>query len=432
MGREPGREPAARLSIMGTMSVPLVLHPFSLTTRTAGDFLEIVRGDGCRVWDAQGRGYLDGTASLWYCNAGHGRRQIADAVAAQMSELEAYHTFTRFTNRPEQRLAELLLALEPMPDARVFLTCGGSEAIDTALKLARAGHKAAGDGGRTVFLSRLYAYHGVMLGGTSAGGLPANRDPFGPLLPDVFQVERDSLDAMRAAVEYHGPERIAAIIAEPVIGAGGVFPPPDGYLEGLREVCDQSGALLIFDEVITAFGRLGSWFAAHHYGVTPDLMTFAKGVTSGYLPLGGVIVGPRVRAWLEADDAYLLTHGGTYAGHPSCCVAGIANLEILRSERLPDRARERGGRLRRGLEALAGRPGMVEVRGEGLMQAIALAPELDARVFSEALLSRGVIARALPYANSVAYSPPLIVSAAEIDELLAATEATLHDLAASA
>jgi putrescine---pyruvate transaminase len=349
-----------------------------------------------------------------------------------MSQLEAYHTFTRFTNRPEQQLAEVLLDLEPIRDARVFLTCGGSESIDTALKLARAGHKAAGDGGRTVFLSRLYAYHGVTLGGTSAGGLPANRDPFGPLLPDVFQVERDNLEAMRAAVEYHGPERIAAIIAEPVIGAGGVFPPPEGYLEGLREVCDQSGALLIFDEVITAFGRLGSWFGAHHYGVTPDLMTFAKGVTSGYLPLGGVIVGPRVRGWLEADDTYLLTHGGTYAGHPSCCAAGIANLEVIRSEHLPDRARERGRRLRAGLETLVGRPGIVEVRGEGLMQALALVPELAAAAFSEALLSRGIIARALPYTNSVAYSPPLIVSDAEIDELLAATEATLDDLAASA
>ena len=198
----------------------------------------------------------------------------------------------------------MLLELEPIPDARVFFTCGGSEAIDSALKLARAGHKAAGDGGRTVVLSRHYAYHGVMLGGTSAGGLPANRDPFGTLLPDFFQVDRDSVEAMRDAVSYHGPERVAAIVVEPVIGAGGVFPPPEGYLAGLREVCDESGALLIFDEVITGFGRLGSWFATHHYGVTPDMITFAKAITSGYLPLGGVIIGPRLLGWLEADDGY--------------------------------------------------------------------------------------------------------------------------------
>jgi putrescine---pyruvate transaminase len=410
------------------MSVPRVLHPFAVPARDAQDYLEIVRGEGCRVWDADGRAYLDGTASLWYCAAGHGRREIAEAVAAQLSELEAYHTFARFTNRPEQRLAELLLELEPIPDARVFFTCGGSEAIDSALKLARAGHKAADDGGRQVILSRHYAYHGVMLGGTSAGGLPANRDPFGTLLPDFYQVERDSLAAMREAVAYYGPERIAAIVTEPVIGAGGVFPPPEGYLQGLRELCDESGALLIFDEVITGFGRLGSWFASHHYGVTPDMTTFAKAVTSGYLPLGGVVVGPRVRAWLEADSGYTLAHGNTYGGHPTCCAAGIANIELLRAEDLPARAAQAGRRLRTGLERLAGRPGVAEVRGEGLVQAIGLRPPLNPGMFTEALLTRGIIGRGLPYANTVAFSPPLIISDEEIDELLAGTEAVLDEL----
>ena len=411
------------------MSVPSVLHPFAVPAKPAEEFLEIVRGDGCRVWDADGRAYIDGTASLWYCAAGHGRREIADAVAAQMAELEAFHTFARFTNGPEDRLAELLLSLEPIPDARVFLTCGGSEAIDSALKLARAGHKAAGDGGRTVVLSRHYAYHGVMLGGTSAGGLPANRDPFGTLLPDFFQVDRDSVDAMRGGVAYHGSERIAAIVVEPVIGAGGVFPPPDGYLQGLREVCDESGALLIFDEVITGFGRLGSWFGSHHYGVTPDMMTFAKAVTSGYLPLGGVIVGPKLRGWLEADPGYLLTHGGTYGGHPTCCAAGIANLELMRAENLPERAAAAGRRLRAGLDGLLGRPGVTEVRGEGLMQAIGLEAPAAAGAVSEALLARGVIGRALPYANSLAFSPPLVISDEEVDELVAASAAVLDELA---
>jgi putrescine---pyruvate transaminase len=411
------------------MTVPNVLHPFAIPAKPAEEYLEIVRGEGCRVWDVYGKSYLDGTASLWYCAAGHGRREIADAVAAQMAKLEAFHTFARFTNAPEDELAGLLLELEPIPDARVFLTCGGSEAIDSALKLARAGFKAAGDGGRTVVLSRHYAYHGVMLGGTSAGGLPANRDPFGTLLPDFFQVDRDSVEAMRDAVSYHGPERVAAIVAEPVIGAGGVFPPPDGYLAGLREVCDESGALLIFDEVITGFGRLGSWFATHHYGVTPDMVTFAKAITSGYLPLGGVIVGPRLRGWLEADDGYLLAHGGTYGGHPTCCAAGIANLELMRAENLPERAAAAGRRLRAGLEGLVGRPGVAEVRGEGLMQAIGLEETVAAGAMSEALLARGVIGRALPYANSLAFSPPLIISDDEVDELVAASEAVLGELA---
>jgi putrescine aminotransferase len=412
------------------MTVPQVLHPFAAPARQTGDFLEIVRGEGCRLWDSDGRVYLDGTASLWYCAVGHGRREIADAVAAQMQQVAAYHTFASFTNPAQQRLAELLMELEPIPDARVLFTLTGSEAVDSALKLTRAGHRAAGDAGRTVFLSRHYAYHGVMLGGTSVAGLPANRRPYGPLLGDCFQVERDSLEAMRAAVAYHGPERIAAIITEPVLGAGGVFPPPPGYLQGLRELCDESGALLIFDEVITGFGRLGSWFGAQHYGVTPDVITFAKAITSGYLPLGGVIVGPRLRGWLEADDDYLLTHGGTYAGHPTCCAAGIANLQIMRAEGLPERARHAGGRLRAGLDGLADRSGVAEIRGEGLVQAIALQPPLTAGAMVAALLTRGIIARGLPYANSIAFSPPLVISDGEIDEIVAAVDAALADVAA--
>jgi putrescine aminotransferase len=409
------------------MTLPRVLHPFAVPSRPAEDFLEIVRGEGCRIFAADGRSYLDGTASLWYCAVGHGRREIIAAISAQLSELEAYHTFARFTNRPEQRLAELLTELEPIPDARVLFTCGGSEAIDSAIKLVRAGHKAAGDGGRMVFLSRHYAYHGVMLGGTSAGGLPANRDPFGTLLPDFYQVDRDSLDAMRDAVAYYGPERVAAIVAEPVIGAGGVFPPPEGYLPGLRELCDECGALLVFDEVITGFGRLGSWFASHHYGVTPDVITFAKAVTSGYQPLGGVIVGPRLREWLEADPSYLLAHGNTYGGHPTCCAAGVANLELLRAERLPERAAAAGASLRAGLEGLREHAGVADVRGEGLVQAIGLNAPLTAGLFTEALLERGVIGRGLAYANSVAFSPPLIISDEEVDELVAATGAVLDE-----
>jgi putrescine---pyruvate transaminase len=187
---------------------------------------------------------------------------------------------------------------------------------------------------------------------------------------------------------------------------------------------------LIFDEVITGFGRLGSWFGAQHYGVTPDLITFAKAITSGYLPLGGVIVGPRLRGWLEADDDYLLTHGGTYAGHPTCCAAAIANLEIMRAEGLPDRARRAGSRLRAGLDGLADRSGVTEIRGEGLVQAIALQAPLTAGAMVAALLSRGIIARGLPYANSVAFSPPLIVSDGEIDEIVEAVDAALADVAA--
>jgi adenosylmethionine-8-amino-7-oxononanoate aminotransferase len=408
-----------------------VFHPFAAPTKPAAHYMEVVRAEGSRLWDADGRSYLDGTASLWYCAAGHGREEIVEAVHAQMSKLEAYHTFGRFTNPPAQRLAETLIELEPIAGARVLFTNGGSEAVDSALKLARAGQRARGEGGRTIFLSRHHAYHGVMLGGTSIGGLPDNRTPYGPLLPDTYQVARDSLKAMQDAVAYHGPERIAAIISEPVIGAGGVFPPPDGYLEGLRDLCDESGALLIFDEVITGFGRLGSWFGTHHYGVQPDMMTFAKAVTSGYLPLGGVVVGPRLREWVEADDEYLFTHGNTYSGHPTCCAAGLANLEILAREQLPERAARAGRRLREGLEQLLGGFGVSEVRGEGLMLAVGLEPSVAAGSVVEGMLERGVIARPMPYANSVAYSPPLIISDEEVDELIGATREALGEVAAA-
>ena len=414
------------------MSVPAVLHPFAVPAREADDFLNIVRAEGSVLWSEDGSRYLDGTASLWYCAAGHGRREIVDAVARQMSELDAYHTFGRITNRPQQELAEQLVALGPVPGARILFTQGGSEGVDSALKLARVAHRLAGEGQRTVILGRHFAYHGVMFGGISAGGLPANRTSFGPLLPDFHTVDRDSLQAMRDAAAYHGRDRIAAIIAEPVIGAGGVFPPTEGYLQGLRELCDEIGALLIFDEVINGFGRLGSWFAALHYGVTPDLLIFAKGVTSGYMPLGGVFVGPRVREPLEADPSFILAHGTTYAGHPSCCAAGLANLEILRREDLPARARPAGRRLREGLDTLADRPGVLEIRGEGLAQAIALEAPLTAPGLAEALLARGVLARAIPYANTVAFSPPLVITDEEIDELVEGAGAALADVAVAA
>jgi adenosylmethionine-8-amino-7-oxononanoate aminotransferase len=210
-----------------------------------------------------------------------------------------------------------------------------------------------------------------------------------------------------------------------------VFPPVEGYLEGLRDLCDESGALLIFDEVITGFGRLGSWFGSHHYAVEPDMMTFAKAVTSGYLPLGGVVVGPRLREWVEADEEFLFTHGNTYSGHPTCCAAGLANLEILQREQLPDRARRAGRRLRDGLDQLRGRDGVSDVRGEGLMQAVALEPSVPAGTVVEAMLGRGVISRAMPYANSIAFSPPLIISDDEIDELVQATSEALDEVAAT-
>jgi len=411
------------------MTVPAVLHPFAATDRPGDAYLEIVRGEGSRVFDRDGNSYVDGTASLWYCAVGHGRDEIADAVAKQMRELSGYHVFARFTNHPQDELAGMIVERCPVDGARVLFTSGGSESVDSAMKIIRAAHLRAGEGRRTIFLSRRDAYHGVMYGGISTGGMPGNRQDFGPLLPDCHQIERDSLDAMRDAIAYHGPDRIAAIMTEPVQGAGGVYPPAPGYLEGLRELCDECGAMLLFDEVITGFGRLGTWFGAQHYGVTPDLITFAKAVTSGYLPLGGVIVGERVREPLESEEGWMLRHGTTYSGHPATCAAGIANLGIFERERLLDRATAAGPRLRSTLEGLTDSPGVAGVRGEGLMQAIELERAEDVMPLSEALLSRGVIGRALAHASALAFSPPLGITDEELDEIGSALAGALEDIA---
>ena len=260
-----------------------------------------------------------------------------------------------------------------MPDARVFLTSGGSESVETAIKLARIAQLHAGHAERTVIVSRHPSYHGVTYGAMSATGLPGNQEGFGPLLPDIVQVPYDDLDALDQLPEaVQG--RIAAVIAEPVVGAGGVYPPPEGYLDALRERCDRWGAFLVLDEVICGFGRLGAWWGAMHFGVRPDMVTFAKGVTSGYLPLGGVLVGPAVRAPLEADPSFILKHGYTYSGHPLPAVAAMANLDIVEREGLLGRAAGIGARLGKGLADLVDNEHVVEVRGTMGLWAIGLAP----------------------------------------------------------
>ena len=250
-----------------------------------------MRGEGAVVWDDTGREYVDGMASLWCVNVGHGRREIIDAVTAQMSALACYHTFEPFANEPSDRLADEIAAVAPMPGARIFLTTSGSEAVDSAIKLARLAHARAGRGERTLIVSRGRGYHGVTFGGMAAQGLPPNQEGFGPHVEGFENLPPDDIEVWASFMAARGDE-VAAVLVEPVQGAGGVYPPPDGYLAALRRLCDQHGAYLIFDEVICAFGRLGEWFGARHFDVVPDLVTFAKGVSSGYVPLGGVVVGP--------------------------------------------------------------------------------------------------------------------------------------------
>lgn len=406
--------------------LPSFLHPFASPSAT--DFVSIASGDGALLTTTDGRTLIDGMASLWYCAVGHGRREIADAVAAQMRSLAAYSCFDPFTNPVADELADQLVQRSPLPGARVFFTSSGSESVDTAIKLARAAHVQAGHPERTLIVSRDRAYHGATYGGMSAQGLPPNKVGFGPLLPDVVQVPADDIEALATLMAEHG-ERVAAVITEPVQGAGGVFPPPDGYLEGMRRLCDRHGAFLVFDEVICAFGRLGKWFGAERFGVTPDMITFAKGVTSGYVPLGGVVVGPKVRAGLEADPDYVLRHGFTYSGHAAACAAALANMAVIEAEQLLDRAVHVGARLEAGLRALAADDVLADVRGDTAVWAVRHQPGRDPFAVRNRMLELGVIVRAVGSDTNV-FCPPLVTTDEQIDRIVDVLAEATADVAA--
>ena len=389
-----------------------LLHPFSPPVKPEADYLEIVRGEGSLVFDVDGKGYVDGIANLWLCQVGHGRTEIIDAVTEQMHRIEAYNTFAPFTNGPAAQVAEMIVERSPHPDGRVFLGCSGSEAVDTALKLARLVQQRRGQEGRQVMIRRTNGYHGTNFGGTSAQGIALNREGWGDLVPHFIEVPHDDLEAAATVFAEHG-EHIAAVLTEPVQGAGGVHPPVDGYLEGLRRLCDDNGALLIFDEVICGFGRTGSWFGAQTFGVTPDLMTFAKGVTSGYQPLSGVTVSLSVCSELE-EPGFLLRTGYTYSGHQASCAAGIANIELMEAEGLVDRVDSIGERLRAGLTALEGDGLLESWRGMGAIYAAELGR--DAVSARDKMLEAGVIVR--PMGTCLAICPPLVITDDEIGRII--------------
>ena len=389
-----------------------LLHAFAPPAKAEADFVNIVRGEGSLLWDDAGNEYVDGLASLWYCQVGHGRTEIVDAVAEQMRRLEAYNIFDPFTNEPAARAAAMIVERSPHPDGRVFLGCSGSEAVDTVLKMVRQFHQLAGDAERQVVVRRTHGYHGTNFGGTSAQGIAPNREGWGDLVPHFEEIPNDDLEAAATLFADRG-DRIAAVISEPIQGAGGVHLPPDGYLEGLRRLCDDHGALLVFDEVISGFGRTGQWFGAQHFGVTPDLITFAKGVTSGYLPLSGVIASRRVCEAFE-EPGFVFRTGYTYSGHPASCTAGIANLELMEAEDLVERANHVGGRIRSGLEALQA-DGLIESwRGTGAVYAAELGR--DSIPIRNEMMANGVIVR--PIGTCLAICPPLIITDDEVGRVL--------------
>jgi putrescine---pyruvate transaminase len=411
-------------------------HPFA-DMRAVSERGELVleRGEGYYVFDVDGRRYLDATASLWYCNVGHGQQAIVEAAHAQMSKLETYSTFADFANRPVLELAERLTAIAPVPESVSFFTSGGSDSIDTAVKLSRRYFHVIGQPQRRFLLGRKGAYHGMHTAGTSLGGIDLNQEGYGQFLPDARHVEWDSVDALIAMIEELGPENVAAFLCEPIIGAGGVLAPPAGYLEKARAICRDAGILFVADEVITGFGRTGYWFASERFNLEPDIITCAKGITSGYLPMGAVIVSPWIaEPWFQGG-AGMWRHGYTYSGHATVAAAALANLDIL--EGMLQGALDLEERLATALLPLGGHELVGEVRsGTGVLGAIQLKadlvladPGLPPRVIS-ACRERGILTRML-VGNAIQISPPLMLDDAGVVELVAGLNSALdHCLAA--
>lgn len=393
----------------GDAMTDALLHGFSLSNKAEADFINIVSAKDCTLIDDQGKQYIDAMASLWLCQIGHGNSKVINAIKDQLDHLQTYNTFDPFTNTPAAEAAETIRRVSPHPEGRVFLGCSGSEAVDTALKLARMFHQRRGDPDRQIIIRRTAGYHGVNIGGTSVQGIEPNRIGWGDLLPHVLEIPNDDIEEAASLFAQHGA-RIAAVICEPVQGAGGVIVPPDGYLSGLRRLCDQHGSLLIFDEVICGFGRTGEWFGSDTFGVKPDMLTFAKGVTSGYLPLSGVITSKELNEELTSNEAAKLMHGYTYSGHPTAAVAAIANIEVIESEGLVAEAQRIGKQMESGFKALLGDSTIESFRGIGGIWACEIGEDsIPAR---DEMIKNGIVCRGI--GQALAFCPPLIITNNEI------------------
>jgi adenosylmethionine-8-amino-7-oxononanoate aminotransferase len=390
----------------------------------ARERMTLVRAKGVWVWDEGGRRYLDGTASLWCANLGHGRGEIAAVARRQLEELDSYSTFGDYANEPAVELAGRLSTLAPTAGSKVFLGSGGGDMIDTAAKLARRYHAERGEPARMHLIGREHGYHGTHGVGTSVGGIPANASGFGTLVPDAATIPHDDAEALEREILRIGAANVAAFFCEPVIGAGGVRLPPPGYVERVAGICRAHGVLFVADCVICGFGRLGTWFGIDRWPVQPDLITLAKGITGGALPLGALLVAPHVAEPFFTDEpgAPVFRHGATYAGHPTCCAAANVALDIYEREGLIERGRALEGVLADALAPLADDSLVAEVRaGLGLLAGIELTEE--ARAADPGIVTRwqlacreaGVLVR--PLAAGIAVSPPLVVQEREIAQL---------------
>jgi adenosylmethionine-8-amino-7-oxononanoate aminotransferase len=417
----------------------------------------ITRGEGVRVWDQEGREYIDALAGLFCVNVGYGRREIADAISEQLAQIHYVSPFT-FPNAPAARLSERLAKLAPVGEnGRVFFVTGGSEAVETALKIARAYHRKRGFAGRTKTISRRYSYHGMTLGALSVSGVPPLRRPYEPLLPgarhvpipyryrcdycaDLPACPGRCADEIERLIAFEGPETIAAVIMEPVQNSGGCIVPPPDYYPRVRELCDRHGILMVMDEVICGFGRVGHWFGTQAFGVEPDIITCAKGLTSAYYPLGAAIVRKEIADTFLGEEGDKFLHGITFGGIPVAAEAAHANLDIMERERLPERAAEAGEYLMARLRAaLEGHPHVGEVRGMGLFVAIELVKDRKTREMApgeptlswlyDRILERGVICRVdNRFAPVLQLSPPLTITRDDIDRVVQVLAEVLEQL----
>lgn len=421
-----------------------LMHPLHHPSAYAGTRVW-VKGEGAWITDITGRKYLDGLAGLWNVNIGHGRRELAEAAAAQMSQLAFHSAYAGGTNEKAIALAERLSGLTYPSINTFFFTSGGAESSESSFKTARFYWKALGKPTKTKVISRHRAYHGLTLAAMSATGLPAFWPMFEPRVPGFSHIDCPDpyrfvnpdasvspgvamANKLEEAILAEGPDSVAAFIAEPVQGAGGVIVPPPDYFPRIRKICDQYDVLLIADDVITGFGRTGRWFGLQHYGIEPDIMQFAKGITSGYVPLGGIGVSDKIRDVINGvGPGQRWMHAFTYSGHPTCCAVALANLDIMEQEGLIARAAEGGARLLSKLRGLESMDGVGHVRGLGLMAAVELvadkatkqlhAPALGvSQKLMDGMLERGLYTRAVM--DCICIAPPLMTSDADIDRIV--------------